>query len=153
MNASEIILWSAIAIGVAAVATWLINKLVAVVRKTLPQWTLAQAKERFAKIYPTKNINQVLAMFIQRDKVFSRMVDFLPIQCIVALIVLSAVWAWLIPASQSFWTRLVQNVFIFEVTLLAMVPAFRSLRKMQQMVIARVQELVGRLVGRHNPGR
>ncbi|MCK5241305.1 hypothetical protein KAR34_02525 [bacterium] len=142
MTPKSLLLWCFISLAVAVVITFLLQKLVNQVQKTLPTWNLKKAQNRFTRVYPGKDIYQIVSYMIRRDRAFASLLNFLPWQCFIALFVLATLWAFVIPKESRFWLPVAQNLFIFEFMILALLPAFRLLQKMQRLTIARIQELL-----------
>ncbi|MBN1595674.1 hypothetical protein JW933_07095 [candidate division FCPU426 bacterium] len=141
-SSRDIITWSLVAIVLAALITLLVQKLFNLASRTLPTWTLQDARQKFAHAYPGKDIYQVARLLLQRDRVFSRMLVWLPWQCLLVLFMLATLWAFVIPAKSRFWLLVVQNIFVFEFLILALYPAFRLLQRIQRLTIERIQELL-----------
>jgi hypothetical protein len=142
LTTKSLMMWCLISLLVAILITYLIQKLFNLVQKTLPTWTLKDAQNRLGRSYPGKDIYQIVSNMIQRDRIFASMLNFLPWQCLFALFVLATLWAFVISKESRFWLPLVQNLFVFEFMILALLPAFRLLQKMLRLTIARIQELL-----------
>lgn len=143
MNTEGMVTGAAISLGIAVIITLLVRRLVRLVERTLPTWTRGIAQQRLASSYPNKSLPEIVSAMSQRDRVFTWMVKFLPVQCMLALVILTTLWGFVIPKTSAFWVTLVKNLFLFEFMLLALYPAFRLIQRMQQLTITRLRELIG----------